>query len=173
MADGGNAMDAAIAALFCNGVVNPQSAGIGGGFHMTLYDPVTKTAKCLDARETAPLAATENMYSSHPFLSLTGFLFISIIFVFVITINYCMAGGLAVAVPGELAGYWEAHQAHGRLPWARLVLPAAILAETGVTVNQHLAKYLKIRADSIKAEPSMWYVSTIDIKFYILILKSN
>ncbi len=72
MGEGGNAMDAAIAALFCNGVVNPQSAGIGGGFHMTIYDPVTQTAKCLDARETAPLAATENMYSSNAFLSQIG-----------------------------------------------------------------------------------------------------
>jgi hypothetical protein len=72
MTEGGNAMDAAIAALFCNGVVNPQSAGIGGGFHMTIYDPATQTAKCLDARETAPLAATENMYSSNAFLSQIG-----------------------------------------------------------------------------------------------------
>ena len=60
--EGGNAVDAAIAALFCNGVVNPQSAGIGGGFHMTIYDPVTQMAHCLDAREVAPLAATENMF---------------------------------------------------------------------------------------------------------------
>lgn len=72
MAEGGNAVDAAIAALFCNGVVNPQSAGIGGGFHMTIYDPVVKAAKCLDARETAPMAATENMFSSNPFLSTIG-----------------------------------------------------------------------------------------------------
>lgn len=66
------------------------------------------------------------------------------------------SGGLAVAVPGELAGYWDAHQAHGRLPWARLVLPAAMLAENGVTVNKHLADILKLKAAAIKAEPSMW-----------------
>jgi gamma-glutamyltranspeptidase/glutathione hydrolase/leukotriene-C4 hydrolase len=66
-------------------------------------------------------------------------------------------GGLAVAVPGELAGYWDAHQAYGRLPWARLVLPAALLAENGVEVNSHLAATLQIKAASIKAEPSMWY----------------
>lgn len=69
---GGNAVDAAIAALFCNAVVNPQSAGIGGGCHMTIYDPVTRTAKCLDARETAPLAATEDMFEADPSLAKKG-----------------------------------------------------------------------------------------------------
>ena len=88
MAEGGNAMDAAIAALFCNGVVNPQSAGIGGGFHMTIYDPVTQMAKCLDARETAPLAATENMYSSNAFLSQMGIIYIYIRRKFQLRINY-------------------------------------------------------------------------------------
>lgn len=65
-------MDAAIGALFCNAVVNPQSAGLGGGFHMTVYDPVKKTARCLDARETAPMAATENMFHNDLSLSQKG-----------------------------------------------------------------------------------------------------
>jgi gamma-glutamyltranspeptidase/glutathione hydrolase/leukotriene-C4 hydrolase len=73
--EGGNAVDAAIAALFCNAVVNPQSAGIGGGFHMTVYDPVTRTAHCLDAREVAPLAATEDMFQSDPSLAKKGFFY--------------------------------------------------------------------------------------------------
>lgn len=72
MAEGGNAIDAAIAALFANGVVNPHSAGIGGGFLMTMYDPINKTARCLDARETAPAAASETMYRGNAFLSQTG-----------------------------------------------------------------------------------------------------
>lgn len=65
LAQGGNAVDAAIGALFCNAVVNPQSAGLGGGFHMTIYDPVNQTTRCLDARETAPMAATENMFENN------------------------------------------------------------------------------------------------------------
>lgn len=70
--DGGNAVDSAIAAAFCIGAVNPQSAGIGGGFFMTLYDPVNQTAQCLDAREVAPFAATKNMFQKKPSSSQYG-----------------------------------------------------------------------------------------------------
>lgn len=65
-------MDAAIAALFVNAVVNPQSAGLGGGCHMTVYDPSTGVARCLDARETAPMAATRDMYAGRATLSQLG-----------------------------------------------------------------------------------------------------
>jgi gamma-glutamyltranspeptidase/glutathione hydrolase/leukotriene-C4 hydrolase len=64
--EGGNAVDAAIATAFCIGAVNPQSSGIGGGFFMTVYDPVNQTAQCLDAREVAPIAATKNMFRKKP-----------------------------------------------------------------------------------------------------------
>jgi gamma-glutamyltranspeptidase/glutathione hydrolase/leukotriene-C4 hydrolase len=70
--DGGNAVDSAIATAFCIGAVNPQSAGIGGGFFMTLYDPVNQTAQCLDAREVAPIAATKNMFQKKPSSSQYG-----------------------------------------------------------------------------------------------------
>ena len=136
MAEGGNAVDSAIATLFCIGVVNQQSAGIGGGFLMTIYDPKSRTSRCLDARETAPLASNENMFNGSSKLS--------------------QKSGLAVAVPGELAGYWAAHQTYGRLPWARLIQPAANLAENGVKVNSNMAGALLFEEANIKAEPSMW-----------------
>lgn len=72
MAEGGSAVDAAIAALFVNGLVNPQSAGLGGGLLMTVYDPTSKTAKCLDARETAPLAAHRDMFVGDATLARKG-----------------------------------------------------------------------------------------------------
>uniref|UniRef100_A0A915E509 Uncharacterized protein n=1 Tax=Ditylenchus dipsaci TaxID=166011 RepID=A0A915E509_9BILA len=59
---GGNAVDAAIATLFCIGVMDTQSAGLGGGHFMTIYNATTKKCHVVDAREAAPLAATENMY---------------------------------------------------------------------------------------------------------------
>lgn len=72
MVDGGNAVDAAIATVFCIGAVNPQSAGIGGGFFMTLYDPVKRVARSLNAREVAPIAATEYMFKGDSKISQRG-----------------------------------------------------------------------------------------------------
>lgn len=66
-----------------------------------------------------------------------------------------MVGGLAVAVPGELAGYWAAHQKYGKLPWSRLVLPTAEMVEKGIEVNSHLANALKVEQKLIMEEPSM------------------
>lgn len=128
-------MDAAIATLFCVGVVSPQSAGIGGGFLMTIYDSKTKTARCLDALPMAPAAATAKMYSGNWTDS--------------------RKGGKSVAVPGELAGYWAAHKAYGKLPWSRLVQPAAEIAEIGVPVSSHLANVLQAEAVNVKRDPSM------------------
>ena len=54
-------MDAAIAVLFCNGVVTSQSMGIGGGFIMTVH-LANGTALSLVARETAPAAASPDMF---------------------------------------------------------------------------------------------------------------
>ena len=59
---GGNAMDAAIASLFCVGVVNIHSTGIGGGGFLVYYDRKQKKAFTYDSRETAPGKATEDMY---------------------------------------------------------------------------------------------------------------
>ena len=66
-----------------------------------------------------------------------------------------ISGPLAVAVPGELAGSWAAHMEYGKLPWSRLVLPSADLAENGLAVNSALAAALRSSSSIIVAEPSM------------------
>ncbi|KRT82785.1 hypothetical protein AMK59_4302, partial [Oryctes borbonicus] len=70
----------------CEGVAMPQSTGLGGGFVMTVYKKSTNIIRTLNAREVAPGAATEDMYNGNAGLAAKG--------------------GLAVAVPGELSGYW-------------------------------------------------------------------
>ena len=65
MKNGGNAVDAAIATLLCNGVVHSHSMGLGGGFFMTIYKKDEGKAYFLNAREVAPLAATEDMFDDY------------------------------------------------------------------------------------------------------------
>lgn len=68
-----------------------------------------------------------------------------------------MAGALAVAVPGELAGYWEAHQQFGRLPWADLFKPSIELCEKGY--NLTLVQYdgLAYNKKNIYNDPTLRY----------------
>ena len=71
---GGNAIDSAIATMYCNTVVNSQSMGIGGGFIMTVY-LANGTRLSLIARETAPAAAYKDMYQGNPNLTHYGLIF--------------------------------------------------------------------------------------------------
>ncbi|XP_011312597.1 gamma-glutamyltranspeptidase 1 [Fopius arisanus] len=131
----GSAMDAAIAALLCEGVTSSHSMGIGGGFLMTIWDAEKNESVFLDARETAPAAAHENMFKGNASLSFFG--------------------GLAIAVPGELAGYWEAHQKYGKLPWKDLFEPTIALCSEGVVINEYLASHLKSKEHLILEQPSL------------------
>ncbi|KAG9316332.1 gamma-glutamyltranspeptidase [Chiua virens] len=125
--DGGNAVDAAISASFCVGVVNMFSSGIGGGGWMTVRIPPTIPGRSsevftIDYRETAPELANRTMYANNA--------------------SAAKYGGLAVGVPGELRGFGEAHRRWGRLPWHRLVQPSVELAAEW-TVDVELAKRIQ------------------------------
>jgi len=72
MSKGGNAVDAAIATMICDGALCPQLKGFGGGFLMSIYNATTKKVMAIDARETAPSAATESMLVKEPNNSVYG-----------------------------------------------------------------------------------------------------
>ncbi|KAJ3644637.1 hypothetical protein Zmor_022353 [Zophobas morio] len=128
---GGNAVDAAIAALFCEGVSMPQSMGLGGGFLMTIYNRQNRSAITLNAREAAPDLASENMFDGNPALSTKG--------------------GLAVAVPGELLGYWEAyHRFGGNVEWKELVQPTIDLCNNGILVTEYLGRLYKSVEETLR-----------------------
>ncbi|CAA2993235.1 gamma-glutamyltranspeptidase 1-like isoform X1 [Olea europaea subsp. europaea] len=115
--EGGHAVDAAVAAALCLGVVSPASSGIGGGAFM-LVRSADGVAKAFDMRESAPQKAFEDMYSGNVALK--------------------EGGALSVAVPGELAGLHEAWEQYGKISWERLVKPAAQLAHNGFKISPYL-----------------------------------
>ncbi|XP_063973968.1 scoloptoxin SSD14-like [Diachasmimorpha longicaudata] len=131
----GSAVDAAIAALLCEGVSSSHSMGIGGGFLMTIWDAEKNESVFLDARETAPAAAHEEMFKGNASLSLLG--------------------GLAIAVPGEIAGYWAAHQKYGKLPWKDLFQPTIALCKEGIVINDYVAYNLRNHEHTIRDQPSL------------------
>ncbi|BAY74448.1 gamma-glutamyltransferase [Nostoc linckia NIES-25] len=117
---GGNAVDAAVATTFAISVVEPFSAGIGGGGFLLMHSEKTGEMKALDFRERAPLKATRNMY-----LDAQG----------KVRPNASIDGYLAVATPGTVAGLYEVHRRYGKLSWKEVVKPAIALAKDGFIIG--------------------------------------
>lgn len=117
---GGNAIDAAVATTFAISVVEPFSAGIGGGGFLLMHSEKTGDMKALDFRERAPLKATRNMY-----LDAQG----------KVRPNASVNGYLAVATPGTVAGLYEVHRRYGKLSWQEVVKPAIALAKDGFILS--------------------------------------
>jgi len=133
--NGGNAIDAAIAAQFVLAVTLPEAGNVGGGGFMTIYKD--GIADFLDYREVAPAAAHKDMYLDEnnnviPNLSLYGI--------------------LSSGVPGTVEGMWQAHKKYGTQPWQVLLAPAIELAEKGFIVHPTLKRAIDWRLNSFKKE---------------------
>eukprot|EP00111_Clytia_hemisphaerica_P010087 TCONS_00029500-protein len=116
---GGNAVDSAVATVFCLGVVNLMSLGIGGGGFMVIHDAQKKIMKVYDYREEAPAGSSENMFVDQK--------------------NMTKYGGLAAGVPGQVRGLKLAHHNHGILQWNQLFNETILLAERGFKIHPALA----------------------------------
>ncbi|KAK2151985.1 hypothetical protein LSH36_343g01029 [Paralvinella palmiformis] len=136
---GGSAVDAAIAATICVGIVNHHSSGIGGGHFMTIYetprDGDIKELRTIQAREWAPLASSRDMFVNNTDASTKG--------------------GLSIAVPGEVKGFYAAWQRYGRLPWSDLFQPSIRLCEEGFIVEGSLSGAIQSYEDDIRKDPNL------------------
>ncbi len=134
LADGGNAVDAAVAVGFSLAVTLPRAGNIGGGGFMLVYDSESGQTTVIDYREMAPRAAHRDMFldadgDADPQLS-----------------RYSRK---AAGVPGTVAGLYLAHQKFGSLPWDRLVQPAVELARDGIAITHYQQSSLTRRRDRL------------------------
>jgi gamma-glutamyltranspeptidase/glutathione hydrolase len=136
---GGNAIDAAVATAFALGVLDPASSGVGGGGFMVIYEAKDRRAHALDFRETAPEAARADLYAKAgkpvPSLSVTG--------------------GLAVAVPGQVAGLLQATKRFGTLPLQVLMAPAILYAVQGVPLDPTLRYAIDRQLGNMRKFPEL------------------
>jgi len=130
---GGNAADAMVAVNFALAVVYPRAGNLGGGGFMVLRLP-DGTAEAVDYRETAPALAHRDMY-----LDSSGN----------VIPRLSTEGGLAVGVPGTVAGLYAVWKKYGSLDWESLIRPAIRLAEKGFRISNAEAKRLNAYHDLI------------------------
>jgi gamma-glutamyltranspeptidase/glutathione hydrolase len=133
MKKGGNAVDAAVAVAFALAVVWPAAGNLGGGGFMLIREANGKE-EAIDYPETAPAAATRDMYLDAQGDVIQG---------------ASTDGYKAVGIPGTVAGLLLVHKRHGKLPWRELVEPARKLAAEGFTVSDYYAGVLR-EADTQK-----------------------
>jgi len=122
LARGGNAIDAAIATALALGVVHPASSGIGGGGFALVYVRAEKRVYAFDFREEGPRKIRPELFAPGG----------------VLDPELSRKGGLAVAVPGEVAGLDHLSKRFGKLPWTGVVTPAAQLAASGFELSYFL-----------------------------------
>ncbi|HEY3933548.1 MAG TPA: gamma-glutamyltransferase [Gemmatimonadales bacterium] len=131
---GGNAVDAAVATGFALEVTHPEAGNIGGGGFMMIRMKDGKTY-ALDYRETAPAAATRNMYLDSTGKAIPG---------------KSISGALASGIPGSVAGMLAAEKRFGRLSLAKVLDPAIRLARDGFVVDSFHARSLTSAARRFK-----------------------
>jgi gamma-glutamyltranspeptidase/glutathione hydrolase len=137
LASGGNAADAAVATAFALAVAYPTAGNIGGGgFAVTR---IKGEVRSLDFRETAPAAATRDMY-----LSADGK-----------PKPEARDGIKSVGVPGSVAGLWELHKTLGskKKTWKELLAPAIKLAKEGFVVDDGFLSTLEVGAKRLEKHP--------------------
>lgn len=140
LADGGSAVDAAVATALALGVENPASSGIGGGGFAVVWDAEEGRAYALDFRERAPSAADESLYRGTEGRTDS---------------SRSRFGCLAAGVPGEIAGLSALHARFGRLSWERVVVPAQRLAADGWTVSPYLATAIERARPLVTRSPEL------------------
>ncbi|MEM7043296.1 MAG: gamma-glutamyltransferase [Pseudomonadota bacterium] len=137
--NGGNAVDAAVSVAFALAVTLPRAGNIGGGGFMMVYDAESGETVAIDYREMSGAEAFRDMYLDEAGNADS---------------QKSRFGGLAVGVPGTVAGMALALERYGTISLADALAPAIALAEDGIEVTPDLADSLKGLTDRLQKWPS-------------------
>lgn len=146
--EGGNAIDAAVAAAFAVGVVEPWMSGIGGVGALLHRDAKTGRVTAIDfgGRSPKDLELTD--------FKLTGGADASNMFGWPAVVgNVNTVGPKAIVAPTEPAGLALAHRLMGSKPWSRLLAPAIALAEIGLVVDHHTTLMVANALGDLQKDP--------------------
>lgn len=135
LAQGGNAVDAAVATGFALAVTLPQAGNLGGGGFMLIYLADQKKTVAIDYREIAPALATETLFQDAEGN---------------VDQKKARLSVFSSGVPGTVAGLLHAQEKYGKLKRRQVLGPAIELANQGVVVSWALAESLQQRADILK-----------------------
>ena len=140
LAAGGSAADAMVAVQAVLGLVEPQSSGLGGGAFLVWYDAASGDLTTLDARETAPAAASPTLFQDADGAPM-GFM-------------AAVVGGRSVGTPGTPAMLEAAHRRWGKTNWSSLFEDAIALAENGFEVSPRLAGLVAEEGEALRGDPA-------------------
>ena len=139
LAEGGNAVDAAVTAGFTLAVTLPRAGNLGGGGFMLVHLAGQDEQVAIDYRERAPLAASRDMFLDDEGKVVTG---------------RSRRSHLAAGVPGTVRGLVLALEKFGTIPLRRALAPAIRLAEEGFTVTEDLSTSLEVYAADLRSSPA-------------------
>ncbi len=137
---GGNAIDAMVTIQLMLGLVEPQSSGIGGGAFLVYWDSTKQKLTSYDGRETAPLAATPQLFLDDNGQPLKFY--------------DAVVGGRSVGTPGTVKLLWDTHRKYGKLEWKRLIEPVIKIAQQGFLISPRLASLIESDAERLSRFPT-------------------
>lgn len=139
---GGNAVDAAVATAFALAVTLPRAGNIGGGGYMLVH---------MTAKDGKPAQTIAIDYYGQASRNTLPDLLLGATGKFDAAKGYSMKG---VAIPGTVAGLWEAHRRFGTLPWGTLIAPAIAMASNGVILSDDEAQANAEQEEAMSDDPA-------------------
>ena len=147
--DGGNAIDAAIAANAALGLMEPTGNGIGGDLFVILWDAKTKKLYGLNASGPSPQNISIEYFTAKKLEKIPSY------------------GPLPVSVPGAVDGWIKLHERFGKLPFKELFKPTIDYANNGFPLTETIAYYLELSSKRFKTYPNfknVWMPNGIYLK---------